>query len=513
MRADIKLPGNPAESATSSVSLSAVEEGESGATHGIGRLAVHGVLWTYLSAVGSKLLIFASTVILARVLLPVEFGQVGFALVVISYLDTVGDLGVSSALIYEREKPEEAANVTFIVSLAMGLLWFAIAFAAAPVIADFFNDPAVVPILRVMAFVFVIKALGNTHDALLRRDLAFKKRVIPDFAMAMLKGLCSVALAFAGWGVWSLVLGQLLGALAATVAFWAIVPWRPSFRATWKTARRMLSYSSKIMSVDVVSAVVYNADYVIVGRILGSTALGFYTLAYRTPELLISMIVWVIGKVTFPVYSKLREERAELRGAFLVTVRYLSLVTLPAGFGLAAIGALFVSALYGDNWAPAAWTLQALAIVLALRSLGSHAGDVYKATGHTNILVALAVLRGALLIPAMIWGARYGILGVAVAQLIVTAASTILSLYVAARFLSISSLSLLREMKTAVVSSTVMVAVLYLLLPRLAPMGPVLGLTIGVCVGACVYAAMIWFTGREAIEQVRSTLFAKAGAR
>jgi PST family polysaccharide transporter len=513
MRAEINLPGNPAESGTSSGSLGAVGDRESAPVPSIGLLAVHGVLWTYLSAAGSKILIFVATVILARVLLPVEFGQVGFALVVISYLDTVGDLGVSSALIYERDKPEEAANVTFIVSIAMGLLWFAIAFAGAPLIADFFNDPAVVPILRVMAFVFVIKALGNTHDALLRRDLAFKKKLIPDFAMAALKGLCSVGLAFAGWGVWSLVLGQLIGALAATVALWAVVPWRPTFRATWKTSRRMLSYSSKIMSVDVVSAVVYNADYVIVGRILGSAALGFYTLAYRTPELLISMIVWVIGKVTFPVYSKLREDPAELRGAFLVTVRYLSLVTLPAGFGLAAVGALFVSALYGDRWVPAAWAMQALAMVLALRSLGSHAGDVYKATGHTNILVALGVLRGALLIPAMIWGARYGILGVAVGQLIVTAASTILSLYVAARFLSLSSLSLLREIKTAVVSTAVMIAVLQLLMPQLSAMGPVLGLSISVCVGASVYAAMIWFTDRDAIELVRTTLFGKVGAR
>lgn len=474
---------------------------------GIGVRAVHGMLWTYLSVAGSKLLVFFSTVVLARVLIPAEFGQVGFALLIISYMDTVGDLGVSSALIYEREKPEEAANVTFIVSVAMGLTWFATAFAIAPLVADFFHDPGVVPIIRVMALVFVINSLGNTHDALLRRDLEFKKRIVPDFAMALVKGLCSIALAFGGWGSWSLVLGQLIGASAATIALWAVVPWRPGLQATWNTARGMLRYSGKIVLVDVISAVVYNADYVVVGRLLGSAALGLYTLAYRTPELLITMVIWVIGKVTFPVYSKLRLDPAGLSNAFLMTLRYLSLVTLPAGMGLAVLGGIFVSDLYGANWVSATLTMQALALVCSLRSLGSHAGDVYKATGHANILIKLGLLRAALLVPAMVWGARYGILGVALAQLVITAGSTLLNLYVAGRVLSLSAWSLLREFRVATVASVAMVLVLQLLLPFLVAMPKGVGLAIGVCTGACVYALMVWLTGRDIIEQVRTTLF------
>lgn len=479
---------------------------EAAQTQGIGLRAVRGVFWTYLSAAGSKLLVFVSTVVLARVLVPAEFGQVGLALLIISYMDTIGDLGVSSALIYERERPEEASNVTFIVSLAMGLIWFMAAFATAPLIADFFRDPGAVPIIRVMAIVFVINALGNTHDALLRRELEFRKRLVPDFAMALLKGLCSVALAFAGWGAWSLVLGQLIGATAATVALWLVVPWRPGLKTSWNTARSMLRYSSRIVSVDVVSALVSNADYVIVGRMLGSAALGLYTLAYRTPELLITMVIWVIGKVTFPVYAKLRHDPAALSNAFLTTLRYLSLVTLPAGIGLAMLGSLFVADLYGPNWVSATVTLQALALVCALRSLGSHAGNVYKATGRTDILIRLGLLRAALLIPAMIAGARHGILGVALAQLIVTACSTLLNLYVAGRVLALPVWSLVREFKVATLASVVMVAALQPLLPFLADMPKGLGLASGVLAGAAVYAAMIWLIGRDVIAQIRSAL-------
>ena len=472
----------------------------------IGRTAGRGVLWTYLSAAGSKLLVFVSTVILARLLIPAEFGQVGFALLVIGYMDTVGDLGVSSALIYEREDPTGAADATFLISVAMGLFWFCVAFLAAPLFADFFGEPRIVPILRVLGVVFIVNSLGNTHDALLRRNLAFKKRLVPDFAMAAFKGLCSVVLAGAGWGVWSLVYGQLIGTVAATVALWIVVPWRPGFRGSMQTARRMLGYSGKIMSVDVLSAIVSNADYVIVGRLLGTAALGLYTLAYRTPEMLITMVIWVIGRVTFPVYSRLRSDPAGLSRAFLATLRYLSLVTLPAGLGLALLGGLFVSTLYGTRWSEAALTLQVLALVCALRSLGSHAGDVYKATGQPNILIKLGLLRAAILIPAMIWGTQAGILGVAIAQLVITAASTALNLYVAARVLSLPVRALLREFRPSVLASLAMAMALHLLLPTLAAMPAAAGLATGVCAGALVYAAGICLFGRDALKQAWAVL-------
>lgn len=478
----------------------------SGQTEAIGRHAVHGILWTYLSFAGSKVLIFAATVVLARLLIPSEFGQVGFALLVMGYIDTVGDFGISSALIYEKDRPEEAANVAFIVSIIAGFFWFAAAYAAAPLVAEFFKDPMVVPIMRTMAFSFVINALGNTHDAILRRDLAFKKRLLPDFSMALVKGLISVALALAGWGVWSLVWGQLIGATASMIALWWVVPWRPGLKASWDAARKMLSYGGHIVSVNVVSAIVHDADFLIVGRMLGSAALGLYSLAYRTPELLITTVIWVIGKVTFPVYSKLRDDPAALANAFLVTLRYLSLVTLPAGFGLAFLGGHFVKAFYGDAWTGAILAMQLLAVSGALRSLGSHAGDVYKATGRPAVLTKLGLLRAAVLIPAMIGGARYGIAGVAFAQMVVTGASTILNLVVAARILGLPSLALIGEFRTAALGTAIMIATLALVQPLLTGLPDYAALMLETSLGAAAYIGTILWIDRPAFRQVRAAL-------
>ena len=275
----------------------------------------------------------------------------------------------------------------------------------------------------------------------------------------------------------------------------------------------MLGYGGQIVSVNVVAALVHHVDYLIVGR-LGSAALGYYTLAYRTPELFITMIIWVVGKVAFPVYSRLQDDRPALREAFLVTLRYLSLLTVPAGIGLAVLGGLFVSTFYGEKWTPTIPTLQALAVAGCLRSLGSHAGDVYKATGRPDILTKLGLLRAAVLIPSLIWGARYGIFGVAVAQIIVTGASTMLNLYVAGRMMDVPLMTLLSEFKTSVLAATAMVAGLQLLLPWLYDLPKWFGLIVAVVVGGGIYVAVAWLVGRETIEQARalvSSSLKKAG--
>ena len=471
----------------------------------IAQKAAGGIFWTYVSFAGSKLLVFVSTVVLARLLIPAEFGQVAFALLVISYLETVGDFGVSSALIYERDDKEEAANAAFVISLATSALWFAVVFFAAPLVADFFNEQSVVPILRTMAWVFPINALGNVHDALLRKELHFRKKLAPDFASALIKGSISIALAYLGWGVWSLVWGQIAGSLISTVALWFVIDWRPTLKTSKRVTRRMFSYGGKIVSVNIVSAIVHDADFVVVGRMLGSVMLGLYSIAYRIPEMGITMIIWVIGKVTFPVYAKLRDDQPALRAAFLATLRYLSLLTVPAGIGLALLAEPFVKVLFGENWRGAVPAMQALAVAGCLRSLGSHAGDIYKATGRPDILVKLGVARAVVLVPAMIWAARYGIEGVAVAQIFVTALSTAANLFIAGNMLSVSVWRLLAEFRSAVLGSVLMGVALYVFSGILAAHTSVpetAALITLIFSGMVIYVACIFVFNREIIEQV-----------
>jgi PST family polysaccharide transporter len=220
----------------------------------------------------------------------------------------------------------------------------------------------------------------------------------------------------------------------------------------------------------------------------------------------ITMIIWVIGKVTFPVYAKLRDDPPALRSAFLATLRYLSLLTVPAGVGLAVLGEPFVKVFFGERWLAAVPAMQALAVAGCLRSLGSHAGDVYKATGRPDILVKLGIARAVILVPAMIWAARYGIIGVAIAQIAVTGVSTIVNLFIAGKMLSASIWSLLAEFRAAAAGSLLMGVVLYFLIYFLnntdaGQLNGALTLLLMIAVGVIIYAASIFVFSREALLQ------------
>src|SRR5688500_13373605 len=176
-----------------------------------GRMAVRGMVWSVFATGGGRVISLASVVVLARLLVPAEFGLVAFALVFIAYMEAIGDLGTGAALVRWPDRWPQVAQVAFVINLAMGAVWFALTLVAAPLVAEFFGNPDGVPVLRALAWTFLLKALGNTHDALLQRELRFQARAIPELSLLVAKAAVAIPLAASGLGVWSLVWGQLIG--------------------------------------------------------------------------------------------------------------------------------------------------------------------------------------------------------------------------------------------------------------------------------------------------------------
>lgn len=469
---------------------------------------VKGMFWTYASYAISKCLVFLSSVILVRLLLPTQFGQVGYAFLIISYFNTIGSFGISEALIYEQKRSEDAPHVSFWINFVAGLFWTVLATSLAPLMASFFKEELLIPILRVMAWVFFVTHLGSTHEAILRRTLEFKKRFIPDFVKALTKGIISIALALMGWGVWSLVWGHLIGTVASTVALWCLVRWRPQLICPLALMRRMLKFGAQVVSVNIIGVIIHHADALVVGRILGSAALGFYNLASHVPELFISMLIWSAGKVMFPTYVKIKDDQKTLQKTFLLTVRYLSLMTLPMGVGLAFLARPLVILIYGKPWEPCIAVLQALAIALSCRSMGSPAGEIYKVRGRLDIPTKIGIVRAIILVPVLLWVSRFGIAGIAIAQMIIMIISTLVTVWIANKILELPFKTIIAEFKPSVFGVVVMYGVL-VLLKLMMPWDFVswLGLLSSFIVGAGVYGLFTWWMNPEIFQKVYYSFF------
>ena len=321
------------------------------------------------------------------------------------------------------------------------------------------------PLFRVLALYFLFTALGKAHEYRLRRTLEFRKLFWPQLLAGLTKGAVSIVLALAGAGAWSLIIGQLAGALCQSAVLWRVHPWRPSFVISRSHLRPMLRFGLGIVAVGLLGQGAANFDFLVVGAKLGAVALGVYYLAFRLPELVILSGFQVANDVLFPFYARLKEGEIsgadELRRGYLETVRLGSMVAFPAAFAMAALALPLVLTLYGEQWRAAAEPLAFVAIWAGLASLASMPGAVFKALGRSWLLTATGVMQIAILFPAVWFAADYSITAVAAAQVVEKTISLALLGVVIGRILGIPWYATFTAGAPALALSALMAAALY----------------------------------------------------
>lgn len=475
----------------------------------IAQRTVQAVFWNYTSFGLGKLLVFLTTAVLARLLAPEEFGVVAFATVAVSYLHVLNDLGLGAALIQRRQSVEEAAHTVFTLNLALGGLLTLAGYAMAPLVAAYFREPLVTPILRWLSLTFVVNALGSVHVVRLQRELAFRRKLLPDFGRSLVKGLVSIGCALSGLGVWALVIGQLAGAVAGVILAWLVFRWRPHLRVNRPLAASLLGFGLSVVGVDALATISDNLDYLIVGRVLGETALGIYTLAYRLPELLILNILWVMAAALFPAYASVQDRPELLRQGFLTTLRYVEILSLPLCLGLILAAEPLVLVAFGPQWTAAIPIVRILGLFALARSIGSNVGDVYKAVGRPGILFKLGLVNLAVLAPALWLGSRYGLAGVAWGHVAGGLFRTVLRLLVATRYVQVSLGDILAQLRPAFAGGIVLVALAWPILAWTQNLSSLIQLLAASAGGAAGYLAVLWWLERDSLLRVRRLIMVK----
>jgi PST family polysaccharide transporter len=480
---------------------------ESSTNEALVKATIQGTMWAYLATYSGKLLVFASTVILARLLTQEDFGLAGYALIVISFLDVLNDLGIGSAIIYYRDDPK-ILNTAFWLNLLAGIGLFALTWLVAPLAGLFFKNPEALPLTRVLGLTFPITALGNIHASLLLKNMTFKRKFVPDVTKAVGKGIISIVLALYGFGAWSLVLGQVGGTAVAVIAYWWAYPWRPKWQFDRAAARPLLSYGTNIVSVDALGTLINQADYLLIGRILGAAALGVYTLAFRIPELLVKQFVTIAGQVIFPAYAKMRTEPGMLSRGFLVTMRYMTTITAPVALGLAAVSGPLVLTLFTDKWADAIPVMAAISIYTLIRALTFNIGHVYKAQGRPEILTRLSLIKVVVLVPALWWAATVPGTTTAVAwmQVFMSFLFAALNIYVAALLLATPFRKIAAAFAPGLIGGIIMAGCVLGVLQLMQNTSSLWQLMGGVLVGIVTYALFLWIFQRDLLKEAESNL-------
>jgi PST family polysaccharide transporter len=451
-----------------------------------------------------KFMVFVSTVILARLLTKDDFGLVGYAVTIIALLESLSDLGVTAAIIYH---PDDQVRVStgFWINQITGILFFALTWILAPAVAGYFRDDRVVDVTRVLSLTFPFQAIGYMQETVLLKRLSFKRSFIPSFIKSLAKGLASIGLAFAGYGPWSLIWGQLIGTLISSITYWIVTPWRPSLVFSFKMAISLLKYGIVFIFGEMLSLLLMYLDYLLVGRYLGSEELGVYTLAFRMPDLLILEFARTLSNVLFPIYSQMRTQTGNMSRGFFLATRYISLLTIPMGLGLALVAEPFILTFFTDKWIDAVPVVRGIAIYATLLSVVHNTTSVYWAEGRPQISTWVGLVRLFMLFPALLWAVLVtrSIIVVSWVHAGIALLSAVLNFVLASRLIGLSIVEIARALRPGVIAGSLMAFAVIISMKITYPLfDPWLLLSFNVLVGGLVYLVSLWFLQRDIVLAV-----------
>lgn len=367
----------------------------------------------FLAHGAKRVAILVSSLVLARILTPEDFGLVAMAMVVVGFVELLRDLGTGAALIQRIELTDELIASVFWVNLVFGLGMGVLLYAAAPYIAALYREARVAAILNWLALSPVLSSLQVVPASLLMRRMEFRAVAIVEMISVALATFWAIALAINGYGIWSLVQQTLVLSGLTAVGVWWSSGWRPraAFRLT--EVKAITGYSLNLAGFNLLNYFSRQADNFLIGRYLGSQPLGYYDLAYRVMLSPLQAFSWTMMRVLFPVYSGLQDDLPRFRRIYLRTAGAIALFTFPLMFGLAALADPFVLVVFGQEWLAIAPLLTILAPLGALQSLMTTVGPIYQAKGRTDLLFRWGIGAGAITVASFVVGLPWGVVGVA----------------------------------------------------------------------------------------------------
>lgn len=467
------------------------------------RKGVRGALWQGLAFASGRVIVLVTTVVLARLLSPEEYGLVALALVLMAYAETIADAGVGQALVYLPKTPVIARSA-LLLSVALGAVLAVAALLAADAVEDLLGLDGVAPLVQVLGVSVLATACGAVPEAIMRRDLKFRQLTAAPVLRAATMGTVTLYLAFTGHGAWSLAVGTAAGSVAYAATCWFLVrreaPWQ-IWRVSKSAIGENVRFGAPVAGSTMLARAIFDVDYLVIGIVLGAHALGLYTLAFRLPEALILNVFFVLSTVLFPLYTQVRGDRQRLRDGYLKSVTVQALYGITAGVGLAVVAPVLVPVLFGQQWEESVTPLVFLALYAAARSLGAGANDVYKAMGRPGLSIWISVVRLVALLPALVFATQWGIVGVACAQMVVAVVFAFGMQAVAAKVMGTRMRRMMRAAAPGLVCGAAVGLVGLVNLARHA-LGPVPTLAVMVVAGVGAVYAVLRFGYRDLHDEI-----------
>ena len=424
---------------------------------------VSSVKWLVINNVLQKVINVVAFAILARILQPRAFGLFAMAFIAIDGFSLFKSFGIDSALVQRKDNHLDVVRDTaFFLTQAVGFTIFILFQLAAPIAAHLLHNHDVLSIMRALSVVFIFGCLGRIPNALLSKQMRFELIATIDFVASVVNSVLAVVFALISPSVWSLVWAYLFKQITMASLSWYFERYHVKWKFDWKIAKELLHFGKFMVGIGLVGYLIYNLDDIVVGRILGAAALGYYALAFNISQFINAQFIAHVGKVMFPAYVQVQNDSETLKRAFLKTIRFVSVISIPFGMVLLSLAHELVLGIYGEKWLPIVPLIRLFGIVQMVNPLFGCSYPVFWACGKPNIAYRLNLLTLVIETPLLIFMTKfYGLVGTVVAMISLTVVVGPLSAMFVRRIVKFKFHEVLTQLIPSFASGTVMVITIF----------------------------------------------------
>lgn len=423
--------------------------------------SVSAVLWSAVEAVFKNGLQFIISIILARLILPDEFGTIALLYLFTGLTAVFIDSGFPSALVQRQNTTYSDECTVFWLNVILGVIASFSLWLASPLIAQFYNRPILVDLTGVLALSLLINSLGSIHNTLYLKDLNFKKLTIINATATGVSGVLSIGLALYGYGVWALAAQTLAASIVTTSVLWFASKWRPSFIFSKESMRNLFSFGSYLMLSSILDSIYMRLYTILLGKLYGVRDLAFYSRADRTQMLPVQILSGVLSRVAYPIFSSAAEDKEKLRRGVKLALEGMMLINIPVMMGLMVTADLVVPVLFGENWNPSVPILQVLCIAGILWPVHVINLNILKAQGMSNIFFRLEIIKKIIGTALLFAGLPWGPIGIAWSQVVNGIVSFFINSHYTRLYLKYGAVQQFRDILPILGVSMVMSTALY----------------------------------------------------
>jgi len=475
---------------------------------------VSGVKWQVVSKILQKVISVGTFVVLARILDPSDFGLFAMAFVMINGLFVFEGLGLDAGVVQKKDLSDAMKHTAFFMMLALGLLVFALCYVLAPYAASFFNSKALTPMVQVLGVIFVLSSLARVPKALLTKDMKFNRIASTQLLASIVNAIAAVTFALYLKNAWCLVWAYLIKQVLIACFFWYFSGYRPRIEFNFQLAKELLHFGKFLSGLSLLWYLAINLNNIVVGRILGTTLLGFFALASNIGNFINTHFVYLLSGVLFPAYASIQDDPQALKRVFLKTTKFVSIFSMPFSIALILLAEELVMILYGSKWMPIVPLIQLFGFMQLVVPLVACSGPVFIGCGRPKIGFVLSFGALCIRIPLLIFFTmKLGIVGAALSEVIVRMLFAPISIFAVRMIIPFGWQEYLKQLYPAALCSAIMLGIVIFFKTIITAQDLHYILQFGALsiVGFVIYIAAFFCIDKVAIKELKNMVLISKG--